>query len=275
MTRLPFFAILLLSILGTSLGVLRAQADDPIRLWQKNGEMVREYDSRAYTLKGGDRLELRSDWVVKVIGRLGNGETTLIYEIEDPRTKKRHALRLPRGSELYRNTPYDAFIEYYWRGYQALLPYEIPVLALDLNLSQPPRYLIVEKMIGQKTLEEFLSDQSLKGQRLGVEPPESLIAFARKLWKLRKVGDMHTGQIALTEKGWILFDYNDVVLPASSHQDANLFSYMRGLPHPWRQALTQVIQEERLLHPEFFNASGARCLIDLVRRHGAPILNAL
>ena len=246
----PLLALFLLAI--SALG----RADGSIRLWNQDGDLVPNYDVLVSQLRSGTELELAPGKIVRLGRFLGKGNTTLVFSISDGK-----ALRLPLRSGLtpWGGVEYRAFIDWYLEGYQKLKDTEIPLVKVFEDESSPPDYLVVEQEKIRFTLKDAL-DRGLTDDELG-----RLKDFARKTWKISYVGDMRPDQIGLTDHGWVLIDYNHVVLRASSVSNPSLFSRMRKLPKGLEKQLTQEVRQVRRLREGELVPGKFKCLFDTLK----------
>lgn len=227
-----------------------ARAGGPIRLWNSAGETVEGYGAIVTRMKPGTELLLRGGENPRTvtIGKfLGNGNTSVIYDIGDGR-----AIRLPRGDGLSPLGPaYSAYIYWFAEGAEHVSETEAPIVKVYSRESAKERYLIVEKLSPPKGVDTLYSLEDLvKGRVKGKKLAEKMTAellddFAPATWQLRFVADMRSDQILYTSRGWLIADLSSTVKFAREVRDATLFSAMGKLPISWRLKLEKRVLAAR------------------------------
>jgi hypothetical protein len=189
---------------------------------------------------GGDRFVFEE--------YVGAGGTTVIVKIDDG-----SLLRIPKLN-LDANPGTDAFG--FVKGHQTLKEAGISVVGLDIERSRPPKFLVVENLHFQMTLED------LKYDRVNVPKNEAdrafvierLLEFARSTWKFRYWGDFNETQLAFDGKKWILFDIATPIIEVDNLSQSNhIFSPLNfgdGYVHRFvaqdlQKAIDQAISKER------------------------------
>lgn len=242
----PYFRPILLRLaipafLALAVSTPLARGGDPIRLWDAKGEVVSGYGAAVTRLPPGTEILLKEGTppvTAKIVRFLGNGNTSVIYEIEGGR-----AIRLARGEGLTALGPtYDAYLYWFAEGAERVAATEAPVVKVFPE-SWKERYLIVEALVppeGVPRLYSFtdLLDGTIKDEALKKKMTTALLDdFAPKTWQLRHVADMRSDQLLYTNRGWIIADLSLTVRMARTTRDATLFSAMGRLPPSWRLKL--------------------------------------
>lgn len=223
-----------------------ALAGEPIRLWDATGEVRSGYSAAVRRLPIGAEILLKEGTppvTAKILRFLGNGNTSVIYEIEGGR-----AIRLAKGEGLTDLGPtYDAYLLWFAEGAERVERTETPIVKVFHEESWKERYLIVEALEPPTGISELYSLEDLV--RGNVRDPalkkrmttELLDDFAPKTWQLRHVADMRTDQLLYTKRGWIIADLSSTVRMAKTARDATLFSAMGKLPPGWRLRLEKKV----------------------------------
>lgn len=189
------FVVCLFLIASTSTLLAR-----DVHLFSSMGVQSESYNTDVQDVAPGDVLVFSDGSRKKVVRPINHGNTTMIFELENGR-----ALRVPLASGMFGRDTYQDFLNSYYFGAQRLADAHTPVVKLFDVL--PNEYIETELLTFHFTYDEFLSN-SLKipaGQRDKIFA--ELIEFAGRTAHLISVEDLHEGNIAYTQHGWLLVDF--------------------------------------------------------------------
>lgn len=185
-----------------------------IELFNKNGETVDEYIEflDPEHLKDGDQIYVSDEKYFIYKGFLGEGNTTKILEVINPKDKKTYALRLPilKANDFFRTLDENVFyINKTIYGYKELKAQNISIpKIIDYEKS---KYILIEKINNIAfDFRDFVSQPNNFPERQILEAEDSLEIFVKEVAGFEKIGDLHPGQLVYisSKKRWVLLDWS-------------------------------------------------------------------
>lgn len=179
-----------------------------------DGKFNPQYTHLIKNLTEGDRIDFGDGQVFTFKQLLGQGATTFVVE-----TDSGLVLRIPKEEDALHSYAgsapvFEVFINDFVRLHEELKSEGIPVVDLNLELSRPPRFLVVSKIPILFNAKEFFFHEKTSNQALTSLSPkrrkqtaEDFIEFAKTTWKFRYIGDLDSSQIGYDGTKWILFDF--------------------------------------------------------------------
>lgn len=204
----------------------------------EQGRMVRDYDDILAKLKPDDVIVFSDgkEFTVKKI--LGSGNTTLVLDIGNGKV-----LRIPKATYLEIGRVPQSFIDYFLEAYQVIKKTPLPVVEVFVEESLMSERVVAENL----NIILVLGDTNLSPSKIlkKIASYGNLMSFVRKLGYFEFIGDLHPRQIALTDKGYRLFDFTDAKLFTSESWNSldrfEIVEFTRQLPISIRhQALAEV-----------------------------------
>lgn len=215
---------------------------NPIDLF-KAGVPIKDYDKVVYNLQPQESVRFSDGAVftieknyVPLAGNPNRG-TTAIFSVGNGRV-----IRIPKrcSAKSQCETNQDYLVQFA-KGEKLLREKGVLIPQVYLEESYLPEYVVVEEL----EIIELLYDWfTYLGDHPGDVHPLKLAAlkkFAARASPFTHIGDFGDTQVALTPKGWVLFDWTDkhalydpspqAVAPLFARRGLPLFSNIRGRPN--------------------------------------------
>jgi hypothetical protein len=192
--------------LAAALFILEATpslAEVVISLFDANGNQSATYDQDIERVTKGDVLRFE-DRDFKIVGTLGQGGNTKIFELENGR-----ALRVPLRSGLFFGVPYVAFIDQYYAGAVKLAAEGVPVP--QVYATRSGQYIEVEKLNVKFSIGQLLRKEKKLTKTEYVKVINELVEFAGKTAKFLTIADFYSANVLYTDRGWIDADFHEKV----------------------------------------------------------------
>jgi hypothetical protein len=220
--RLYFINLLwILLFLFPSLGF-----SDSIYLTDEHGQHASGYNDliKQENFKDGDKVYVAPDKYFIYKKYLGEGSTTRVLQVLDPRDGKEYALRLPKKSHKFTLNESQMYLNKYFSGYKNLKKNNVTTPKIIDHKKNT--FILVESVEHDFQLTKFLVKPGGIPSNVLKEAEEALYRFAEEIAGFKKIDDFHTEQLVYNQnkKKWILLDWsanNKLISSVSDPQPFN------------------------------------------------------